>query len=40
MVVQFCDYTKNYQIVYFKGVKFMVYELYPNKALIKTKEKH
>lgn len=35
MVVPLCDYTKTYQIVYVKVVKFIVYELYPNKAVIK-----
>ena len=34
VVAQFCDYTKIHWIVHFKGVNFVVYELYINKAVI------
>lgn len=29
--VQLCDYTKNYQIIHFKRVNFMLRELHLNK---------
>lgn len=35
MVAQPREYTKNHQIVYFKGVNIKVYEMYLNKAIIK-----
>lgn len=35
MVVQLCEYTKNYWIVHFKWVICTVYELHCNKAVTK-----
>lgn len=35
IVAQLCEYTKNYRIIYFKGVNFIICELYLNKDAIK-----
>lgn len=40
IVAQSREYTKNHQIVYFKGVNVKVYEMYLNKAIIKKKSQH
>lgn len=34
MVVDLCEYTKNYGIAHFKLMNCMVYKLYLNKAVI------
>ena len=36
IVVQLCEYTKNYSTVHFIRVNFMVCELYFNKAVTKS----
>ena len=32
VIVQFCGHNKNHWIAFFKGMKWMVYELIPNKV--------
>lgn len=37
MVIEFCEYTKNHWMRYFKKIDFMVCKFYPSKAFMKEK---